>query len=534
MYKFIVNPLTGRMLNLFGKEGKLVLTKYINQSGGLLNLGRYETKAINCKGKILHELGKGSYKKAYTINCGKNQWTSKAIFFKGSSKFNKNFTEENCLNSTVVITNENKKNFYNEIDIQKKLSKKPKIYQYGKCKDTDKFDKVDSDGIHYKIEDKFTTDLQKCINDRLFFMYNLSIDLEKELNFKKSFKELFKQIKYFNKKGYGHFDIKPANIGVYLTDNGLIESLNFIDFGLADKLGTEGLRGTLGFLDPVDIQHSKVLTKEMDLFALGMTLLNTLFDKNPIFSYLKSSDQRDYINEGLNIEILPKIDESSDEWIRRIYKVDLVKKDDNLDIIECNKFCKNTVHNKSEWRKCYLKASRKYHPDKQFGKNNADKASSSETFKALQNCDDKMNEELLSSNVIENAIFKYPITLNLIYYLFVSDYNYRYSVEQILNHSFWNSNFNSEEEDWIKTPEYKLQNKIISDREERIVQLEAERVESLVNEFGYSELGCHCTGPCGYQNICDAISGLCSYKKKCPVEPEYCDGEYIDRCGINR
>ncbi|MDA7573665.1 hypothetical protein N8751_00045 [bacterium] len=533
MYDFIVNPETGRKVNIHGKTGKKVLKTY-KQIGGIFNLGRIETKGIKCKGKILNELGRGTFKTANSINCEKDQWTSKSKFF-ATNKFNKNFTQENCQNSTIVITNEPKKQFYKEIDIQRKLTKKPKIYQYGKCKDTEKFDKVDEDGIHYKIEEKFTDDLQQYINDKLFFIYKLSINPKQEHNFKQSFKELFEQIKFFNKKGYGHFDIKPANIGVYLTDNGLIESLNFIDFGLADKLKPpKNLKGTLGFLDPVGILYNKVLTKEMDLFALGMTLLNTLFDKNPIFSYLESLDQDDYINGEMNLGIFPKFDESSDEWIRRIYKVDSVKKDNNQDIIECNKFCKNTVKNKSEWRKCYLKASRKYHPDKQVGKNDADKASSSETFKVLQNCDEKMNEELLSSNVIEKTIFEYPITLNLIYYLFVSNHYYRYSVEQILNHSFWNSNFDSENEDWIETPEYKLRNKIISDREERIKQLEAKRVEGLVNEFGRSELGCHCAGPCGYQNICDAISGLCSHKKKCPVEPEYCDGEDIDRCGINR
>jgi len=325
--------------------------------------GKLEETSINCDDKKLSNLGKGSYKKAYTINCDKKDMA---------------FTGEDCKNKTLVITNENKDEFYKEIDTQIKLTKKPKIYQYGECKDSDKFDWADNDGIHYKIEEKFTNDLENYRKENLDIIDKLSKDIERGVNFKNAFKELFIQIKHFNKEGYGHFDIKPSNIGVYLSSDGYIDSFNFIDFGFSDKLDTIGFRGTKLFLDPVGYTLN-VLYKELDLFALGMSLLKILFDTNPLHNRHVLSKWSD---GKLDINLLPLKDEGSDEWISRIYK----KRD---------------------------------------------------------------------------KIFKYPITANLLYYLFVKDLEYRHSVDEILNHSFWKSTFNNEKDEWTKTPEYDIQQKII-------------------------------------------------------------------------
>ena len=54
----------------------------------------------------------------------------------------------------------------------------------------------------------------------------------------------------------------------------------------------------------------------------------------------------------------------------------------------------------------------------------------------------------------------------------------------------------------------------------------------LESMYGRSKRGadCVCTGPCEHQTIGACIAGICSYTKKCPVDPTECYGLEFDRC----
>ena len=144
-YHRILNPITGRNVNLFGKKGQSVLKKYINQVGG----ARKETRSIKCKPLIGDKLGEGSFKKAYTIDCDKDK--SQKCF--GDKLFNCN-QQYDCRKSAIVITKQKKDDFYSEIDTQKKLVETPKIHKYGRCKDGNDFD--DSEWDNFYVEEIMT------------------------------------------------------------------------------------------------------------------------------------------------------------------------------------------------------------------------------------------------------------------------------------------------------------------------------------------------------------------------------------------
>ena len=46
----------------------------------------------------------------------------------------------------------------------------------------------------------------------------------------------------------------------------------------------------------------------------------------------------------------------------------------------------------------------------------------------------------------------------------------------------------------------------------------------------YSTTRCLCIGPCGYQSVCDRISGICNNTKKCKVNPDDCQGDQWGPC----
>jgi len=447
-YNKIVNPITGRNVNLFGKKGQSILKKYINQVGG-----RLETRSIKCKPLLDSKLGEGGFKKAYTINCNKDTANRKCL----KNKLLNCGKQYPCDQSTIVITNEKKDDFYAEVDMQKKLVETPKIYKYGKCADGNKFDSWESyikdNGFHYKIEQKFTQDLHDYIeinHNNDFTLIDRLHNKKNDNNFKNSFKELFKQIKSFQKKGYGHFDIKPPNIGVVLNSEGSLESLNFIDFGLAKKINSRELGGTAQYLDPVTFdQDNMISTHHLDPFALGITLMGTLFVNNP-FMYLPEPGRlriSQYFIDDFK-RLLPKSDEGSDEWIRRIYSVNENSDNNDKTFMNCTKkFCKGkAVNNKKAWTKCYHKSARTHHPGK---------GGSEVEFKKLTVCNEFVNNnEGTIFNDTVNKIFEYPITTNLLYYILLLERGDRYSIDQILEHSFWKSEFSSEAADWSEKDEY--------------------------------------------------------------------------------
>ena len=91
------------------------------------------------------------------------------------------------------------------------------------------------------------------------------------------FQTLTECLRVVHKKSTIHHDIKPDNI--LFTDNGTIK---ISDFGVANTGG-----GTSGYVSPesYDWKNNNVKDPRVDIYALGVTLMETLNRKNP-FSYL--------------------------------------------------------------------------------------------------------------------------------------------------------------------------------------------------------------------------------------------------------
>jgi len=291
-------------------------------------------------------------------------------------------------------------------------------------------------------------------------------------NFKKKFRQLIIQLKMMHNNGYGHYDIKPENILVkFNKTNENIKYLKLTDFGLSDKIPYRGLHGTSGFLDT----ETRPMNDKTDIFALGLTLLESFLNNSVI--YIESRN----IPRGLKIYTTPRSSETPIEWIQRTY-----------------------------------------------------------------------NGSSLEDQI---KIFKqYPIFTHLIYKMLLLDRTggrrytsrNRYNIEQILSHSFWKIKMDNEQKAWKETPEYQDTVNIIEMRRRQEQQI-AERNKIMLErrkkekrnkrnanraKYGTSKRGnnCVCIGPCEHQGILDCIAGICTYTKKCPVDPDDCYGKKLDKC----
>src|SRR5262249_50169133 len=96
-------------------------------------------------------------------------------------------------------------------------------------------------------------------------------------------RQILKGLEAAHKQGYVHRGIKPENILIGRTDEGLIAKIS--DFGLARSLHSVGLsrltfsgelRGTVPFMPPEQMTEFKTVTPLGDLYATAATLYYVL------------------------------------------------------------------------------------------------------------------------------------------------------------------------------------------------------------------------------------------------------------------
>ena len=311
MYQTIINPLSNRKVKTNSKLGRFILNKYIYQLGGVT------ASNLNCSNKLGDPLGSGSFKTAYKTNC--NEW-------KGDEQFSDSFTKEDCDNSVILLTEEPDKQFYEELEIQKKI-KNPKIFKYGKCNGRDE---------KYKIEEKFDEDLFDL--NKYHYKYNISILDSPNLlnNFKEKFKEVLLTLDYLhNTLKKGHFDIKPENIMVkYKLGTKEIDKLVLIDFGFVSDSPSYGLKGTPGYIDPDAIRTDRSeLTLKSDIYSLGITLMDTLFKSIGKFAF-SSNWQKKIRSQLIRIwRKCPHDSDTKDSWQNRAIPVEFHKYNLFLDLL---------------------------------------------------------------------------------------------------------------------------------------------------------------------------------------------------------
>jgi serine/threonine protein kinase len=86
--------------------------------------------------------------------------------------------------------------------------------------------------------------------------------------------EILEGIRYMHEMGYGHFDLKPANI--FLTED---TSVKIGDFGFSAKFGYVVRGGSQEYIAPEQITGNNIGHTSFDIFALGTIYLEMLTRK---------------------------------------------------------------------------------------------------------------------------------------------------------------------------------------------------------------------------------------------------------------
>lgn len=142
--------------------------------------------------------------------------------------------------------------------------------------------------------------------------------------------QLVGAVEFIHSKGIYHRDIKPENI--FLTQDGMMK---LGDFGLAtsDAWSWEIAVGSDRYMapeqyDPTDAGYS---TAKADIWAIGIVLLNVLFQRNP-FAVPATSDPlfADFANDRQSLfDVFPNMSQDTYEVIRHCLAIDPEKRDLN-------------------------------------------------------------------------------------------------------------------------------------------------------------------------------------------------------------
>jgi len=295
----------------------------------------------NCRNKLLSKLGPGgTFKQAYIPDCSYDKWETED----GDMR---SFIDENCNDSTMLLSINDVKSFNQEVEKQNQLSQ-IKVLNYGQCGDNDTGSLPWSNLINkrkplnkwnYKIEKRYDMDLFD-FNIKLtpyngyIYIYNTP----NELFFRQKIKNIVENIKFLHDQSYGHFDIKPENIMIkfssrpFLITN--IDKIILIDYGYATRSPVKKLIGTTNFMDPMIKVTSPEFTLKYDIFSLAIVLLDSYTpghpfintDFNTIWSDFKQKydfkNEKAYLTAFLDNKgfLCPKKEESEQDWITRIIR----------------------------------------------------------------------------------------------------------------------------------------------------------------------------------------------------------------------
>lgn len=148
--------------------------------------------------------------------------------------------------------------------------------------------------------------LKYTLNEFIKIIMSLN-DSEFSYYFRKIFFNLLVNINFINGLGIAHLDIKKANIMV--DDNGRFK---IIDFGLSEFLGISpnplfvSNIVTTSFVNPSYRDYVNYKTLNVDVFSVGVTMMNTLYQRNNKVGINRGSDRFIYDNKR-DMLVLPKV-----------------------------------------------------------------------------------------------------------------------------------------------------------------------------------------------------------------------------------
>ena len=141
--------------------------------------------------------------------------------------------------------------------------------------------------------------------------------------------QLCRALEYIHAKGLIHYDIKPGNVLVQLTDNKIDNAVvKLMDFGLADERQLEDgtvIKGTFPYIAP-EIIKGVSIDHRSDLYSLGV-LLYEIFTRGSFHSEKKESFATLLIRETELVSTLPSkivssIPRGIDQLILRLLALD--------------------------------------------------------------------------------------------------------------------------------------------------------------------------------------------------------------------
>ncbi|KAA3606960.1 MAG: GAF domain-containing protein [Calditrichaeota bacterium] len=193
-------------------------------------------------------------------------------------------------------------------------------------------------------------------------------------------------LQYLHSQNLIHGDLKPENILVVEKEG--FYSVRLIDFGLSNFTDKTRISGTFEYLLPEEIEKKDFTPKEKDFYALGVTIVKSLFGKTPFESKNHNEILRKKINYTTSeIEELVK---NSDKVFRQLI-LELIPRERIKRLKNWQDFFKILQGDFNE-----LQKSKDFHKEKFTGRE--------QELEALKNCYNKLFESKSSSVLLEGVL----------------------------------------------------------------------------------------------------------------------------------
>lgn len=193
-------------------------------------------------------------------------------------------------------------------------------------------------------------------------------------------------LQYLHSQNLIHGDLKPENILVVEKEG--FYSVRLIDFGLSNFTDKTRISGTFEYLLPEEIEKKDFTPKEKDFYALGVTIVKSLFKKTPF----EAKNHNEILRKKINYST-PEIQDlvkDSDKVFRQLI-LELIPRERVKRLKNWQDFFKILQGDFNE-----LQKSKDFHKEKFTGRE--------QELETLKNCYEKLFESKSSSVLLEGVL----------------------------------------------------------------------------------------------------------------------------------